>query len=347
MPKTQRQILMIDSSLRDGNHAVKHQINELQISAYAQAADRAGIPIVIVGHGNGLGASSLQVGESLLSDKKMLSTAKRHIKHSKLGVYVMPGFATINKDLKQALELGVDVFCIGCHCTEADTTQKHIDYVCKKGKVAYGNLMMTHMISKEDLLQECKKMANYGARGVILMDSAGAFLPRDTTEKISFLVSGMNIPIGFHAHNNLEMAVANSIAAVEAGASILDSSIRGFAAGAGNAAIEVLVAVLHKMGYSTGIDLNKILDASKLARNQLMPKDLATTPENIVSGLAGVFSGFVGHVNRISKQFQVDPLEVFFELGRRKVVGGQEDLIVESAMHLSKKTRNKIKKLSS
>lgn len=332
---------MIDSTLRDGNHAVKHRLNQSQIAAYAKAADKAGVPVVIVGHGNGLGASSLQVGVSLLSDAKMLTTAKKHLKNTLLGVYVMPGFATIRKNINEAISIGADVFCIGCHCTEADTTQRHIEYLREKGKTAYGNLMMTHMISKENLLAECKKMESYQANGVILMDSAGAYLPNDTADKISCLVKGLKIPVGFHAHNNLELAVANSIAACEAGATILDSSISGFGAGAGNAQLEVLVAVLEKMGYKTGIDLLKILEAAKIARESLMQKDVITAPVNVVSGLAGVFSGFVGHVNRISKQFKVDPFEIFFELGRRKAVGGQEDMIMETALYLKKKKKIK------
>lgn len=334
-------ILIIDSTLRDGNHAVRHQINQKQIASYAKAADEAGVPIVIVGHGNGIGASSLQVGESFISDHEMLTSAKKDLKNAKLGVYVIPGFATINKDLKKAIEDGVDVFCIGSHCTEADTTRKHIEYISKMGKIAYGNLMMTHMVSAKILIQECKKMESYGAKGVILMDSAGAYLPGETKRKIKALVSNVGIPIGFHPHNNLELAVANVLAAVEAGATIIDGCIRGFGAGAGNAPLEVIVAVLDRMGYSTGIDLYKILDTSEIAEKELMPSQQVTRPISIVSGLAGVFSGFARHVIRIAAQFKVDPRDVFFELGRRKVVAGQEDTIVEVALYLSEKKKSK------
>lgn len=340
MSKKKNKILIIDSTLRDGNHAVRQQINKRQIAAYAKAVDDAGLPIVIVGHGNGLGASSLQVGEGLLSDREMLITAKKYLKHSKLGVYVIPGFATINKDLGPAIEVGVDVFCIGSHSTEADTTQKHIEYVTKMGKAAYGNLMMTHMVTAKVLIEECKKMQSYGAKGIILMDSAGSYLPHEAARKISALVSALDVPIGFHAHNNLELAVANSLAAVEAGATILDACARGFGAGAGNASLEVLVAVLEKMGCSTGTDLYKVLDASNVAEEKLMQLPQVTKPASIVSGLAGVFSGFVRHVNRIAKQYKVDPRDLFFELGKRKVVAGQEDSIVEAALHLSKKGKS-------
>ncbi|MBI4283692.1 MAG: 4-hydroxy-2-oxovalerate aldolase [Chloroflexi bacterium] len=333
MPK----ILISDPTLRDGNHAVRHQLNLEQMAAYASAADKAGIPIVEVGHGNGIGASSLQVGESGVSDKEMLETARKHLVKSKLGIHCMPGFATINKDLKQAIDIGVEVVRVGSHCTEADITQRHIGYARERGKEVYGSLMMTHMASKEVLIEECLKMESYGAQGVILMDSAGAFLPTDVKERINALVSVLKIPIGFHAHNNLGMAVANSIAAVEAGAAILDGTARGFGAGAGNTQLEVVVAVLEKMGYSTGIDLYKLLEAADLAEEKLIPVIPTISSISIVSGLAGVFSGFVKHVQRISAEYAVDQRDVFFELGRRRVVAGQEDLIIDVAADLGAK----------
>jgi len=334
-------ILIHDPTLRDGNHAVRHQLDLNQIATYAAAADEARIPSVEVGHGNGLGASSVQVGESAVSDKEMLETARKNLKNSKLAVYCMPGFATINKDLKQAIDIGVDVVRVGSHCTEADITQRHITYARERGKEVYGNLMMTHMASKERLVEECLKMESYGAQGVVLMDSAGAYLPSDVKENVSALVLALKIPVGFHAHNNLSMAVANSVAAVKAGATIVDGTARGFGAGAGNTQLEVLVAVLEKMGYSTGIDLYKLLDATDLAEEKLLKVIPSTKSVNIVSGLAGVFSGFVKHVERISTQYGVDKRDVFFELGRRKVVAGQEDLIVEVVINLAEKQKRK------
>lgn len=327
-------ILISDPTLRDGNHAVKHQLNGAQVAAYAKAADAAGIPIVEVGHGNGLGASSLQVGESLLNDMEMLTVARENLSQSKLGIHCMPSFATINKDLKPALELGVDVVRVGAHCTEADTTQKQIEYVRSRGKEVYGTLMMAHMATRKRLVQECLKMESYGAQGVILMDSVGGFLPNDLKERMSALVSELKIPVGFHAHNNLGMAIATSVAAIEAGGTILDGTARGFGAGAGNAQLEVLVAVLGKLGYETGIDLYKVLDASDIAEKQLMKVIPSIRPISIVSGLSGVFSGFANHVERVSIQYGVDPRDVFFELGRRKAIAGQEDLIIEVAMDL-------------
>jgi 4-hydroxy 2-oxovalerate aldolase len=324
-------LLISDPTLRDGNHAVKHQLNAHQIAVYAAAADRAGVPIVEVGHGNGLGASSLQVGESLLSDHEMLSVARENLQHAKLGVHVIPGFATINRDLKPALQLGVDVVRVAAHCTEADTTQRHISFAREFGKEVYGVLMMTHMASKEVLTEEALKMESYGAEGVIIMDSAGAYLPPEVTERITLLRSSLNIPLGFHAHNNLGVAVANSLAAIHAGATIIDGTARGFGAGAGNTQLEVMVAVLEKMGYSTGIDLYKILDASDVAEKELVKVIPSIKSMSVVSGLSGVFSAFVPPVERIASEYGVDARDLCFELGRRKVVAGQEDMIIEVA----------------
>ena len=328
-------ILISDPTLRDGNHAVQHKLSADQIACYAAAADAAGVPIVEVGHGNGLGASSLQVGQSALEDGEMLSVARKNLRRAKLAVHVIPGFATINKDLAPALEAGVDLVRVASHCTEADTTQRHITYVRQQGKEVYGVLMMSHMAEADTLLNEALKLESYGAEAVIIMDSAGAYLPQDVEDRIGTLVRGLSIPVGFHAHNNLGMSVANSVAAVRAGARILDGTARGFGAGAGNTPLEVLVAVLQKMGCPTGIDLYKILDAADLAEKELIPQIPTIKSVSVVSGLSGVFSGFSKPVERISRQYGVDPRDVFFELGKRKVVAGQEDLILEVAMALT------------
>lgn len=337
MPNPERNILISDPTLRDGNHAVRHQLSLEQIKAYAEAADAAAIPIVEVGHGNGLGASSLQVGLAKVEDRDCLETARKALRKSKLGVHVIPGFATIKKDLKQAVELGVDIFRIASHCTEADTTERHIGYVREHGREVYGVLMMSHRASPAILVEEASKMQAYGAEALMIMDSAGAFVPSDVSERIGALVEALSIPVGFHGHNNLGMAVANSVAALEAGASILDGSARGFGAGAGNTQLEVMVAVLEKLGYRTGIDLYKMLDAADLAEKTLIPALPTISSVSVVSGLAGVFSGFTKDVNRIAAEMGVDPRDIFFELGQRKVVAGQEDVILEVAAELKKK----------
>ena len=337
-----KKILISDPTLRDGNHAVRHQLSRESFIAYCKAAETAGVPIVEVGHGNGLGASSLLVGECKLSDEEILTISRANLKNSKLAIHVIPGFCTIKSDLARAVDLGVDIFRVGSHCTEADITDRHIDYARKAGKEAYGVLMMSHMASREVLLEEAKKMESYGAEAIVIMDSAGAYFPDDVTQRIKTLVDGLSIPVGFHGHNNLGMAVINSVAAVNAGATIIDGSIRGFGAGAGNTQLEVLVAVLERLGFETGIDLYKILDAADLAEKEFNPVAPFSSPVSIVSGLAGVFSGFSKQVAQTAQEYQVDPRDIFFELGRRKAVAGQESLIIEVAQALA--AQNALKK---
>jgi 4-hydroxy 2-oxovalerate aldolase len=335
MQKPERSVLICDPTLRDGNHAVRHQLSVEQISAYATAANRAGVPIVEVGHGNGLGASSLQVGLSKTDDLTALEAARKALTSSRLGVHVIPGFATIQRDLRNALDVGVDVFRIASHCTEADITERHMGYIKENGREVFGVLMMSHMASVEVLVEEALKMQAYGAEALIIMDSAGSYIPPEVTARISALVDALSIPVGFHGHNNLGMAIANSIAAVDAGASIIDGTARGFGAGAGNTQLEALIAVFERMGIRTGIDLYKILDAGDLAERRLVESLPTISSVSIVSGLAGVFSGFVKPVNRIAAEYDLDPRDIFFELGRRKVVAGQEDMIIEVATELS------------
>jgi 4-hydroxy 2-oxovalerate aldolase len=329
-------ILISDPSLRDGNHAIRHQLRADQVAAYCERAEAAAIPIVEVGHGNGIGASSLQLGESAAPDREILLAARGALKSSQLGIHVIPGFATIEKDLKPALDIGVDVFRIASHCTEADLTERFISFARNAGKTAYGVLMMSHMAPPEVLLEEAQKMQAYGAETLIIMDSAGNYLPDDVRLRIGTLVNGLSIPVGFHAHNNLGCAIANSIAAVEVGATMLDGCSRGFGAGAGNAQLEVMVAVLHRLGYETGIDLYKVLDLATFAEEELMEEVPTISSTSVVSGLSGVFSGFLKPANRIATEYGVDARDIFFELGRRGIVAGQEDLILEVAQDLAK-----------
>jgi 4-hydroxy 2-oxovalerate aldolase len=332
-----KRVLISDPTLRDGNHAVSHQLTLEQIAAYCKAADAAGVPIVEVGHGNGLGASSLQVGEAAVDDRTMLTCARENLKSSKLGIHVIPGFATIERDLKPALDWGVDVIRVASHCTEADITERHIRFGRSRGKTVFGVLMMSHMVDEDVLLSESAKMQDYGAEAVILMDSAGHSLPTDVTRKVSHLKANLTISVGYHAHNNLGMGIANSLAALEAGAAILDGCARGFGAGAGNAQLEVLVAVLQRMGVETGIDLYKMLDAADLAEKSVMKEVPVVRSTSVVSGMAGVFSGFLKPVTRVAKEMSLDARDIFFELGKRRVVAGQEDIIIEVANELAAK----------
>jgi len=328
-----RPIQIHDPSLRDGHHAVRHDLGARQLRAYAEAVNAAGVPVVEVGHGNGLGASSLQVGRARLSDDEMLSVVREALTTSKLGVFLLPGWATV-RDIENAIAHGVDLVRVGTHCTEASLAERHLGFLRDRGVEAHGVLLMSHMASPERLAEECARLVEFGATGVGILDSSGWYLPGDVTERIAAIRAAVDVPVMFHGHNNLGLAVANSIAAAEAGAGILDACARGFGAGAGNTQLEVLVPVLERLGFATGIDLYGLLDAADLAERELMPAPPSIDSVAVVSGLAGVFSGFKNRVLDISAREGVDPRDVFFELGRRQAVAGQEDLIVDVALAL-------------
>jgi 4-hydroxy 2-oxovalerate aldolase len=328
-------IRFFDATLRDGSHAIKHQLSKETIADYCEAMDNAGMYTIVVGHGNGLGASSLQVGLSKLTDNEMLSTARDHLKHTKLGAYMIPGFGTIKDNLIPAIDAGVDVFKIGCHCTEADTTRQHIEFIRNQGKEVYGVLMNYHMASTERLLEEAQKMQSYGAQGVVLMDSAGASTPEMVKRTIATLVDQLYVLVGFHPHNNMGLAVGNGYIAIQEGARIIDGTLRGFGAGAGNVQLEALSALLIKEGYELNQNLFAMMDASEKIVKKAMIEDRALSDVSIVSGMSGVFSSFKTQVLAAAQEFNVDPRDIFIELGKRKVVGGQEDMVVEVAEQLS------------
>lgn len=331
-----RPVMIHDPTLRDGQHAIRHQLSHDQLRRYAAAADAARIPVVEVGHGNGLGASSLQVGRAALTDDEMLTAVREQLSHSKLGVFMLPGWGT-TRDLKEAINHGADVVRIGAHCTEGDTMERYLGFLRDAEVEAQGVLVMSHMAEPGRLAQECRRLVDYGASAVGILDSSGHYLPEDVTERIAAIAAAVDVPIIFHGHNNLGMAVANSVAAARAGAEIIDACARGFGAGAGNAQLEVVVPVLERSGFTTGIDLYALLDAADLAERELMPKPPTIDSVGIVSGLSGVFSGFKNPVLDTAKREQVDPRDIFFELGRRQAVAGQEDLIVDVAADLRKR----------
>lgn len=328
-------IRYFDATLRDGSHAIKHQLTKKTIVDYCEAMDDAGMYTIIVGHGNGLGASSLQVGLSKLSDEEMISTARTHLKNTRLGVYMIPGFGTIRDNLEPAINMGVDLFKIGAHCTEADVTRQHIEYLRARSKEVYGILMNYHMTSAERLLEEAQKMQSYGVHGVIIMDSAGASTPEMVKRTIATLVEGLYVLVGFHPHNNMGLAVSNAYIAIQEGARIIDGTLRGFGAGAGNVQLEALSALLMKEGYELNQNLYQMMDASEQIVKAAMNEDRALTDVSIVSGMSGVFSSFKTQVLAAADEFKVDPRDIFVELGRRKVVGGQEDIIVAVAQELA------------
>jgi 4-hydroxy 2-oxovalerate aldolase len=331
-----RKITITDSSLRDGNHSVKHTISLDSIEKYCQFAEKAGIPIVEVGHGNGLAASSLLIGKSPNTDKEMLTTAKKYLKNSKLGIHTIPGLSTID-DAKMATDYGVDVFRVATHCTEATLSKSHIEYLAKSGKEVYGVLMMSALISSKELVEQAKIMEDYGAQVIIIMDSTGTYLPNDVEERISKLKEYINIEVGFHAHNNLGCAVANSLVAVQAGATYIDACIRGFGAGAGNAPLELILPVFEKSGYTTNINFEAVIKEADHVMDYLISHPPVTTPINILTGLTKLFSGFEKPIIKASKLYGIEYSSLIFELGNRKLVAGQEDLILEVAQKLKNK----------
>ena len=266
-----------------------------------------------------------------------IAIARQALKKTRLGIFMIPGFATIADDLDPALNLGVDLVCVASHCTEADTTQQYIKHLAQAGKEVYGVLMMYHMTTKDRLLEEALKMQSYGAQGIIIMDSAGASIPAMVSETIKHLTQNLAIPVGFHAHDNLGMAVANSLIAIDNGATIVDGTLRGFGAGAGNCQIEAVVTILKKMNVETGIDLYKLMDVSEGVVTKIMKKPQEIDTIGLMGGLTGVFSVYALPIKRAAEKYGVDARDIYVEVGKRKIVGGQEDMITEVAIELSKK----------
>lgn len=331
-----REVIITDSSLRDGNHAVKHKLDLDSIRRYCDFVEEAGIPIVEVGHGNGLGASSILIGESKVPDASMFVAAKARLKKSKLGVHVIPGLATIDKDIEPAIQYGVDVFRVATHCTEATLSKSHIEYIKKRDKTVFGVLMMSALADTDTLVKNAKLMEEYGAEAVIIMDSTGTYLPKDVYERVSALVSSLKIDVGFHAHDNLGLATANSLTAANYGAKYIDACIRGFGAGAGNAHLEMIIPVLEKSGFELGIDFKRVIVEADAVMDYLVPTPPVSTPVNILTGLNKLFSGFEKPIIKASKLYGVEYSSLIFELGNRKLVAGQEDLILEVAQKMKK-----------
>lgn len=331
-----KNIIISDPSLRDGNHSVKHSISKDSIVRYCQFAEKANIPIVEVGHGNGLGASSLLIGKSILSDIEILSAAKSQLKNTKLGVHSIPGLSTVNKNIKPAIDCGVDIFRIATHCTEATSSKSHIEFLRNNNHTVQGVLMMSALIDVNELVSQALIMEEYGAEAIIIMDSTGTYMPADVIERIKALVENLNVPVGFHGHNNLSLSVANSLVAVENGASIIDACICGFGAGAGNTPLELIIPVLEKNNFNTGIDFNKIIKGAESVLEYLIPSIPVSTPVNILTGLNKLFSGFEKPIIKASKLYNIEYSSLIFELGSRKLVAGQEDLIMEIAKNFKK-----------
>lgn len=324
-----------DVTLRDGNHALRHQLQSEFVKEYCKIADDSGVWAVEVGHGNGLGASSYLVGKSFESDFNLLTAARNVLTKSKLAVHTIPGFATIKRDLIPAIECGVDVFRVATHVTEASTAEKHIEFLANKGVIVHGVLMMSHMNTIDGLIAQAKLMSEYGASGIILMDSAGHFVPKDVQERVDALKNAVLVEVGFHAHNNLGVAVSNAIEAQLAGASIIDGASMGLGAGAGNAQLENIIAVSGREDLDFGLtSLDTFLEMSLLVESSYPNNLPRTTSSSTQSGIAGVFSGYAPQVKLLADELGIDVGLLWGEMAKRKLVAGQESMIREIAQDL-------------
>ncbi|HCJ58461.1 MAG TPA: 4-hydroxy-2-oxovalerate aldolase, partial [Clostridiaceae bacterium] len=335
MPK----IFLTDTTLRDGSHTVSHQFTPDDVMRVVSALDDAGIDMIELGHGDGLTGSSINYGFGKYDDYSLVRAAASVIKNAKLTVLLIPGIGTA-ETLEKARECGATAVRVATHVTEADIAEQHIKAAKDMGLFTVGFLMMAHMADVDRVVEEGLKMESYGADVVYVTDSGGAMLPKDVTEKISAMRRNLKVPIGHHSHNNLGVSIANSLAAIEAGATYIDGSLSGLGAGAGNTSTETLVAVLNRMNIEHNADLYKTMDASTKALIPILEEKGVRTQLNLdamMIGYAGVYSSFLLHTKRAAERFNVDVRDVLVELGRRRAVGGQEDWIIEVAYEMSKK----------
>jgi 4-hydroxy-2-oxovalerate aldolase len=334
--EAKRDVILTEVALRDGSHAIRHQFTVEQVTQVAKGLDEANVPYIEVSHGDGLGGSSLQYGFSRTNEMELIEAAAATVKKAKISVLLIPGIGT-KQELKHAAQLGARMVRVATHVTEADVAPQHIALAKDLGLETVGFLMMSHMAPTEKLVEQAKLMESYGADTVYVVDSAGALLPHEVKERIRALRQSLSIDIGFHAHNNLSLAVANSITAIEEGARRIDGSIRCLGAGAGNTQTEVLVAVLDRLGIQTGVDLYKMMDVAEEIVAPILEKPQEITKDGLVLGYAGVYSSFLLHAQAAARKFGIDSRDILVELGKMKVVGGQEDMILDVAAELAKK----------
>jgi 4-hydroxy-2-oxovalerate aldolase len=308
---------VIDTTLRDGSHAVRHSYTEKDVKAISSALDKAGVYGIEISHGDGLAGSSIQYGYAATSDKERLTAANEVVKNANITVLLLPGIGT-KKELKIAKESGAK-----------------IARMCKDmGLEVMTFLMLAHMEEPVKLLEQAKMMEGYGADVVYVVDSAGAMTPDDVKARVSILKENLGVDIGFHGHNNMGLAIGNTVTAVKEGATVIDGTLCGLGAGAGNAPIEVLVAVMNKLGYDTGVDLFSIMDAAEDIVRPRMTQPLVIDKASLSLGYAGVYSSFLLHTRKAVEKYPVDERTILMELGRRRVVGGQEDMIIDVAHEL-------------
>jgi 4-hydroxy 2-oxovalerate aldolase len=329
-------VRMTDTCLRDGSHAKAHQFTEAQVREVVSALDAVGMPVIEVTHGDGLGGSSFNYGFSLTNERLLMKAAVESAKQAKIAALMVPGIGTLD-DIRFIQDIGLSIVRVATHCTEADVSIQHFGLARQLGLETVGFLMMAHKASPETLAKQARIMADAGCQCVYVVDSAGALILEDVQHRVEAVVSelGTDAQVGFHGHDNLNIAVANSVIAVRAGAVQIDGSTRGFGAGAGNTRNEVFAAVAERLGISTGINVLDLIDVAEDIVRPVMDSECVIDRMALIMGYAGVYSSFLKHAYRAAEQYNVKGADVLMECGRQELVGGQEDQIIFIAAELA------------
>jgi len=332
-----KKITVHDMTLRDGMHPKRHQMTLAQMKSIACGLDAAGVPLIEVTHGDGLGGSSVNYGFPAHTDEEYLGTVIPLMKQAKVSALLIPGIGTVDH-LQMAKEIGVHTIRVATHCTEADVSEQHIKRARKLEMDTVGFLMMAHMNSPEGLVKQAKLMEGYGANCIYVTDSAGYMLPDDVKARLGAVRDALEpeTELGFHGHHNLAMGIANSLAAIEVGANRIDAAAAGLGAGAGNTPMEVFVAVCARMGIETGVDVFKIQDVAEDLVVPIMDHVIRIDRDSLTLGYAGVYSSFLLFAKRAGQKYGIPARDLLVELGRRGMVGGQEDMIEDTAMTMAR-----------